>query len=789
MPFKLRLSGARVKEFRYRLRPVADCVLRRRVLPCAPTTVHPGPMKEPQARLQRNRHVTLATYVVLVLLVALGSRARPVAQQPAPGTPALRGFSASRAAAQLALEDQLQRLPDPASIERHLRALTAVPHMAGTPASRLVAEYIRDALRSYGWQAELVGYRAWLPQPVEVHLELVAPRAVLLARPEDPVEEDAASFHTDVVAGFNAYSPSAEVEAEVVYVNYGLPEDYARLRRLGVAVAGRVVLARYGRSFRGVKARLAEENGAAGLILYSDPADDGYAAGDVYPRGPYRPSSGIQRGSILYIFRYPGDPLTPGFAATAEAPRLAPAAAASLPRIPTLPVAARDAADILAHLGGPRVPREWQGGLPLTYHLGPGPATVRMRLRMDEQQRDIWNVIAHLAGQQDDEWVLAGNHHDAWVFGAVDPSSGTAVLLELARVLGKLARNGWLPRRTLRFGFWDAEEYGLIGSVEWVEQHRAELEQKAVAYLNLDSAVSGSRFGASGTPSLRALLREATQTVVDPRSGRRLYEVWSEQQSPSGPVPAGADADADPPIGLLGSGSDYTPFFHHAGIAALDFGFSGDYGVYHSIYDSYQWMRWHGDPDFAYHTALVRLAGVVLLRLSEADLLPLDFPTYAAEVQKAVAALSALVRQRRAPLDLASVTAAAAAFANAAARADRALRAAVEASNANRQAAINRLLRSVEQALLHSEGLAGRPWYRHTVFAPGTDTGYAAVLLPGVREAIERGDWATARREAAALSVALERAAARLDEVTHVAAAEQPATSARVPFGAGVGRR
>jgi len=757
------------------------------VLACASATVHPATVKEPQVRLQRHRHGTLAAYALLALLMAFGPLARPVAQQPAPATPALRGFSTSRAAAQMALEQHLQRLPDPASIEGHLRALTAAPHMAGTPASRRVAEYIRDALRSYGWQAELVGYRAWLPQPVEVHLELVAPRAVLLARPEEPVEEDAASFRTDVVAGFNAYSPSAEVEAEVVYVHYGLPEDYARLRRLGVAVEGRVVLARYGRSFRGVKARLAEENGAAGLILYSDPADDGYAAGDVYPRGPYRPGSGIQRGSILYIFRYPGDPLTPGIAATAGAPRLAPAAAASLPRIPTLPVAARDAADILAHLGGPRVPREWQGGLPLTYHLGPGPATVRMRLRMDEQQRDVWNVIAHLAGQQDDEWVLAGNHHDAWAFGAVDPSSGTAVLLELARVLGELARNGWLPRRTLQIGFWDAEEYGLIGSVEWVEQRRAELAQKAVAYLNLDSAVSGSRFGASATPSLRALLYEATQAVVDPRSGRPLDEVWREQQSASGPVPAGADAN--PPVGWLGSGSDYTPFFHHAGIAALDFGFSGDYGVYHSIYDSYQWMRWFGDPDFAYHAALVRLAGVVLLRLSEADLLPLDFPTYAAEVQKAAGALSALVRQRRAPLDLAPVTAAAAAFADAAARADRALRAAVETPDAGRRAAINRLLRSVEQALLHSEGLAGRPWYRHTVFAPGTDTGYAAVLLPGVREALERGDWATARREAAALAAALERAAARLDEVSRLAAAEQPAAPAPVPVGASLGRR
>ncbi|MCL6480959.1 MAG: M28 family metallopeptidase [Firmicutes bacterium] len=733
-------------------------------------------------RPAENRHAPLAVYALLGLWMAIGSLARPVAQQPAPPAPVLRGFSASRAAAQSALEQRLQRLPDPARIERHLQALTAVPHMAGTPASRRVAEYIHDALRSYGWQAELVGYRAWLPQPIEVHLELVAPRSVLLARPEDPIEEEAASYAADVVAGFNAYSPSAEVEAEVVYVNYGLPDDYARLCQLGVAVEGRVVLARYGHSFRGVKVRLAEENGAAGLILYSDPADDGYVAGDVYPRGPYRPNSGIQRGSILYIFRYPGDPLTPGIPATEQAPRLAPAAAASLPRVPTLPVAARDAADILAHLGGPRVPREWQGGLPLTYHLGPGPATVRMRLRMDEQQRDVWNVVARLPGERDDEWVLAGNHHDAWAFGAVDPSSGTAVLLELARVLGQLAREGWQPRRTLLFGFWDAEEYGLIGSVEWVEQHRAELAQKAVAYVNLDSAVSGTRFGAGGTPSLRALLREATDAVTDPRTGRSLHEVW-QQQSSREPVSAGADANL--PVGLLGSGSDYTPFVHHAGVAALDLGFSGEYGVYHSRYDNFQWMRRYGDPEFAYHAALVRLAGVVLLRLSQADLLPFDFLTYAAEVQKAVGALQALVRQRHAPLDLAPVASAAAGFADAAARAEQVLRAA--AADAGRSAAINRRLRSIEQALLHPEGLTGRPWYRHTVFAPGTDTGYAAVLLPGVREAIERHDWATARREAAALAAALERAAARLEEVARLAAPEPPA--APVPVGAGAARR
>ncbi len=711
----------------------------------------------------------------VLLVLALSALAPQAAQEPAPARKVIRGFASQRASAQQQWEQKLQRLPDAESAERHLRALTASPHMAGTPGSRRVAEYIRDTLRGYGWQAELVSYRVLLPQPAQVHLELVAPQTVLLARPEEPVEFDPSSFDANAVMGFNAYSPSGEVEAEVVYVNYGLPEDYARLRELGVSATGRIAIARYGRSFRGVKAKLAEENGAAGLILYSDPADDGYMAGDTYPRGPFRPMSGIQRGSILYIFHYPGDPLTPGVAATDGAERIGLAAATNLTRTPTLPVSPRDAADILSRLGGPRVPRTWQGGLPFTYHTGPGPAVARMQLLMNYQQREIWNVIARLPGQFDDEWVVAGNHHDAWVFGAVDPSSGTAVLLETARALGELARSGWKPRRTIVFGFWDAEEYGLIGSVEWVEEHCAELQRKAVAYINLDSAVSGSAFGASGTPSLKELVREAAREVMDPRAGRSVYEVWREryergQSRP--PITSGSDlptgAEHDVPLGLLGSGSDYTPFFHHAGIPALDMGFGGEYGVYHSIYDSFQWMRLHGDPGFAYHATLARIAGIVILRLAEADLLPFDFAAYAAEIKSYVGGLQKSAVESGADFDLSEVAEAATAFEISAQRAREALPAAAGFANSGRAAEINRALVSVEQALLNPDGLAGRPWYRHTLFAPGTYTGYAPVLLPGIREAMDRGDWGTARHEAAALARALRRAAARLDDAARL---------------------
>lgn len=725
---------------------------------------------------------------ILALILVPGSLAPQAVQEPAQAQQGIRGFAPQRVAAQRELERKLQRVPDAESAERHLRALTAAPHMAGTPGSRRVAEYIRDTLRSYGWQAELVSYRVLLPQPAQVHLELVAPQTVLLGRPEEPIELDPSSYHTDAVAAFNAYSPSGEVEAEAVYVNYGLPEDYARLRELGVSVQGRIAVARYGRSFRGVKAKVAEENGAAGLILYSDPADDGYVAGDVYPRGPFRPMSGIQRGSILYIFQYPGDPLTPGVAATDEAERIEPAAAKSLTRTPTLPVSPRDAADILSRLAGPRVPRPWQGGLPFTYHTGPGPAVVRMQLRMDYQQREIWDVIARLPGQSADEWVVAGNHHDAWVFGAVDPSSGTTVLLETARALGELARDGWKPRRTILFCFWDAEEYGLIGSVEWVEQHRAELQRKAIAYINLDSAVSGSTFGASGTPSLKELVREAAREVMDPRSGRSVYEVWRERHERGQgrrPVTSGSElptgGDGDVPLGVLGSGSDYTPFFHHAGIASLDMGFGGEYGVYHSIYDSFQWMRLHGDPSFAYHAAMARIAGIITLRLAEADLLPFDFSAYAAEIKNYASELQTALQNAKGNLDLKEVLDAAAEWEASARRAMEALGAA--ASGGRSAEEINQALARVEQALLNPEGLAGRPWYKHTVFAPGTYTGYAPVLLPGVREAAERSDWATAQREARALAAALRRAAVRLEEIPRLAQAQ------RAEVGGGQSRR
>jgi N-acetylated-alpha-linked acidic dipeptidase len=689
----------------------------------------------------------------------------------------LLGFAPSRTEAHRELERRLQEVPSARSAEQHLRALTSAPHMAGTPGSRRVAEYIRDQFRRFGLEAELAEYKVWLPHPKEVTVELVAPERQRLGTQEEPHEADADSATRAAVIGFSGYSPSGEVSAPVVYVNYGLAEDYRRLRELGVSVEGKIVLARYGRTFRGVKARVAEENKAAGLILYSDPADDGYVAGDPYPRGPWRPPSAIQRGSIYYGFLYSGDPLTPGVAAKGDVQRLSPEEAPSLPRVPTLPINYRDAEKILRHLGGPRVPRDWQGGLPLTYHTGPGESAVRMKLVMDYQLRSIWNPVGRVRGVQEDEWVVVGNHHDAWVFGAVDPSSGTTVLLETARALGELKRSGWKPQRTIVLAGWDAEEFGLIGSTEWVEEHRAELQRKAVAYINVDSAVSGPNFGASATPSLRAFIREAARAVNDPRTGRSVYEVWRERYERSQPqratpgVATPGHGEREVPLGILGSGSDFTPFYHHSGIPSLDFGFGGEYGVYHSVYDNFYWMKTWGDPQFLFHETAARLLGVLVLRLAETDVLPFDYATYATEIQRYMRELddAGTLRGER-KFDLKPAVEAAVEFAAAAAAAEKALGAlrgkGVEPQRATK---VNRALVQVEQALLVPEGLTGRPWYKHAIFAPGSYTGYSAVVLPGVREAVDRGDWETARREVAALAEALGRAAARLNEVAAAA--------------------
>jgi len=691
------------------------------------------------------------------------------------------GFAPARVEMERQLEGKFRSIPDATHAENSLRHLTSEPHMAGTEASRRVAEWLRDQYQSFGFDVEIVTYNVWLPQPREVKLELTKPARKPLASPEQPFDGDKATYDERAVTGFNAYSPSGEVTAPVVYVNYGTPDDYRELAALGVSVEGKVALARYGRGYRGIKAKLAEEHKAAGLILYSDPEQDGYVAGDVYPRGPWRPMSGIQRGSVVYTQLYPGDPLTPGVAAIPGAKRIPPADAADLPRIPTMPINAQDAYLILESLAGKHVPRGWQGGLPFTYHVGPGDSEVHMKLVMDYAQRPLYDVIATLHGASDDERVVLGNHHDAWVFGAADPGSGTAAMLETGRALGELVRSGWKPRRTIVICHWDGEEPGLLGSTEWVEANRAELQAKAVAYINTDVGVAGPDFTASAPPSLKELLRDVAREVRDPETGGSVYDAWREQAarirenehiSGTGRQAPQVEASDDAPVEDLGAGSDFCPFFDYAGIPSIDMGFGGDYGVYHSLYDDFYWMKHFGDPTFGYHVALAQILGTVALRLDEADILPFDYAAYTSKIEHTATDVftraSAISQTDEDSME--PVLDAAARLSASAARASQALRAISAAPlDSPKAGQINHALAAVEQAFLAPEGLAGRPWFKHVIYAPGSYAGYAAELLPGEAEALDRKDSAALHHEAESLAAALLRASSRLDDVARLA--------------------
>jgi N-acetylated-alpha-linked acidic dipeptidase len=754
---------------------------------CATITHFAGSNRSLVRGGQKKRMTISRRYqAIVVLLGAAQLLAIPAAVT---AQDSLRGFAAARVAGERQLESRLQKIPDPEHARSNLEHLTSAPHMAGTEGSRRVAQWLLQQYRADGFEAEIVKYSVWLPMPVESKLELLSPEKQALATPEDPIEGDKDTSDSRAVMAMNGFSPSGDVTGQVVYVNYGMEEDYRQLDQRGVSVEGKIAIARYGQGYRGVKALLAQEHKALGLLIYSDPGDDGFAAGDVLPRGPWRPISGIQRGSITYIQRYPGDPLTPGVAATPDAKRLAPEQAQSLPRIPTMPINARDAAAILSKLGGGNVPRAWQGGLPFTYHLGPGEAVVHLKIEMNYQQRELDDVIARLPGTDDNQRLVMGNHHDAWVFGAADPSSGTATMLETARALGQLAKTGWKPRRTIVMCEWDGEEPGLIGSTEWVEQHEKELQQRAIAYVNVDVAVTGPDFGASAVPSLKQFVRDVTRDVTDPRTGRSVYEVWKErvaheqQSSGSGTArnEAGATPEGEVALGSLGSGSDFTPFLQHAGIPSLDMGSGGPYGVYHSIYDDFFWMQHFGDPTFAYHAEMSSVLGTLALRLEESDVLPFDYQAYAEEIQRGAQDLDGRARKEMpGNVDMRPVLDAAAAMKEASTRAQKTLSAmAANPPDAARLEKLNRALVEVEQGLLTPDGLKGRPWYKHTIYAPGTYTGYAALVMPGISEALDRKDESTAHREIKAAAEAIRRAAARLDEIAHQLAEGQSAAPAR----------
>ena len=679
-------------------------------------------------------------------------------------------FGFRSAATQTEVEKRFMAVPSAQRAQEHLRILTSAPHVAGSPEDKQTAEYVAQKYREAGLETEIVEYKIWLNYPAEISVDVTAPANVRMHGPAREHVEGNDSFQNDprVLPAFNGYSPSGDVEAPVVYANYGRPEDIQRLKEMGVDVRGKILVVRYGQNFRGVKSFVAQEAGAAGVIIYSDPIDDGWFKGDKYPNGPWRPDTGVQRGSIGYMFEFAGDPTTPGIASLptlSENQRTAPDNSAQLPKIPTTPLSYQDIWPVLQNLAGPDSPREWQGALPFTYHVGPGPVRVKMHLKQNYGYHTIWDVIGTVKGTESpNQWVVAGNHRDAWVYGAVDPGSGTAAQLEAVHGVGELLKSGWRPKRTMVFCSWDAEEYGLIGSTEWAEQHENDL-RNAPAYFNMDVGVGGPNFGASAVPSLKQFIREVTKAVPSPKGGT-VYEAWQEAQRKTeatrGVAPEQsaqqlrqpqAQTKRAVPVGDLGSGSDYTAFLQHLGVPSSDVGSSGPYGVYHSVFDNFDWFKKFADPTFAYEQQMARVYGLEMIRMASADVLPYDYEQYGREI-----GLYLDSARKKAQLK----------FGGRAPKFDAAEKAAQElteagisiarAQNDSRAdtARLNQLLVDAERGFL-TGGLPNRPWYKHVIYAPGEYTGYAAVVLPGVNEAIDKGDLPRMESQLKELTAAIER--------------------------------
>jgi N-acetylated-alpha-linked acidic dipeptidase len=710
----------------------------------------------------RNR---LAFFLLLPLVPGLLPAQNP--SQP----PTVFGFADFTAQAKI--EKEFLAVPDAQLAGLHLKTLTAEPHLASTPEDRKTAEYVAQKFRAAGLETEIVPYRVLMNQPKAVRVEAYDARGKLLMTGPTREHVDGDPYQDDprVAMPFNGSSGSGDVTAEVVYANYGRLEDFDQLAAQHIDLRGKIVLVRYGSNYRGVKVYIAEQRGAAGVLIYSDPQDDGYFKGDAYPNGPWRPETGVQRGSVQYLFKYPGDPETPGIASTLDLPdsaRIPAGQSGNQPHIISIPISYHDAAPILQALRGPGVPQGWQGALPFRYHLGQadGSPGVKVHLvsQQDYQRRIIWDVIGKIKGAEyPDEWVVAGNHRDAWVYGAVDPSSGTAAMLEAVHGFGALLHQGWRPRRTIVFCSWDAEEQGLIGSTEWVEQHTETLD-RAVAYFNMDVAVSGPDFSASAVPSLKQFIRELARDVPSPQGGT-VYDQWEKDRSErNGHRTSNAPSESGEEVHVsdLGSGSDFTPFLQHAGVPSTDIGSEGPYGVYHSVFDNFAWYTQNADPHFLYLQEMARVFGLEALRMASADVLPYDYVTYARAIESYLAAAKrkALLTEQAdlASLDFAPAQAAAARLADAAQRAH-----SRQIAPSGNLASLNLALRQTETALLSPAGLPNRPWYRHTIYAPGEFTGYSAVVIPGVNEALDAKDSNLAAQQLAVLAQALDRAAHALD--------------------------
>ncbi len=697
---------------------------------------------------------------------------------------------------------RFRELPNPENIRESMRKLSARPHHLGSPYGKENAEWILARLKEYGFDARIETFHVLFPTPQERRLELLEPVRFTAVLKEPPEKVDPTSSQTDEqLPSYNAYSADGDVTGHLVYVNYGIPEDYEKLERLGISVKGAVVLARYGGSWRGIKPKLAAEKGAIGCIIYSDPREDGYFRGEVFPAGPYRNSNGVQRGSVMDMPLYPGDPTTPGIGSTERAQRLALKEVKTLTKIPVLPISHGDALPLLEALRGPVAPENWRGSLPLTYRIGPGPAKVRLAVKANWDIKPIYNVIGRIQGHEyPDEWIIRGNHHDAWVNGAQDPVSGMAALLEEARALGELLKQGWRPKRTILYCGWDAEEQGLIGSTEWAETHAEELRQKAVLYINSDSNGRGY-LGASGSHSLEQYVNNVAKDIIDPEKN---ISVWKRSQfarianARTGDERNEIRNRNDLRIGALGSGSDYTVFLDHLGIASLDIGYGGEDGggVYHSIYDDFYWYTNFSDTDFQYGRALAQTGGTAVLAMADAVLLPFEFTNHAETLKRYREELKKLLKAKQeealehnrqleeglfsatadprepfvlpsredippylnfAPLDNA--------LDELARSAELYTRNLVQATKGGKKPspavvqAVNKKLLRTERLLTHPDGLPGRPWFKHLIYAPGFYTGYGVKTIPGVREAIEQKRWKEADAEIVRVADALKKQA------------------------------
>ncbi len=745
------------------------------------------------------RHATL--FLSAIFLLPPTYSLSLLAQQQ--NTPTLLGFSSAHAKTELDLEQRFAAIPDPQRMRANMKLLSARPHHVGSPYDKQNAEWILAQYKQWGWDAHIETFQVLFPTPKTRLLEMGS----FHARLEEPaIAGDPTSNQKDEqLPTYNAYSPDGDVTAPLIYVNYGLVEDYEELARYGISVKGAIVIARYGNSWRGIKPKVAAEHGAIGCILYSDPANDGYAINQVFPDGPMRPGEGVQRGSVLDAPSYPGDPLTPGIGATAGAKRLKREDAPSLPKIPVIPISYQDAQPLLAALQGPPVPANWRGGLPLTYRIGPSRTSAHLKLAFNWDLKPVYDVVATMRGSEEpDVWVLRGNHHDAWVNGADDPTSGQVALLEEARAIGQLAATGWKPKRTIIYLSWDGEEPMLLGSTEWAEQHAAELRKHAAVYINSDSNERGY-LAAQGSHSLEPLVNQVAQSVNDPETNVSAWQRLRAWELLNGTPEERKEAVAgnDLHIGALGTGSDFTAFLDHLGIASRDVSYRGEdtgLGVYHSIYDDFYWYTHFSDSTFAYGRAMSQTDGKLVLRMAQADVLPYDFAAladtlhvYTREVKELLAARQTKAQELTAALDLnayaltndprhpmvappaltmppflnfAPLGNALAALNKSAAHYNQArVRALGRGIAADRLYAINQELTQAARKLTTPQGLPRRPWMRNLMYAPGWYTGYDAKTLPGVREAIEQRRYAEADAQIVLVGHAIDDEAAFVEHI------------------------